>query len=87
MLATPIGEAVTFGSIVAGITLSSAQAIEVNTAAGLNIVPTLFQQGWYLQIGTASAQTRAARGSPPVTLWYCDGGSIQQLNIASIVIL
>ena len=87
VLATPIGEAVTFGSIVAGITLSSAQAIEVNTAAGLNIVPTLFQQGWYLQIGTASAQTRAARGSPPVTLWYCDGGSIQQLNIASIVIL
>ena len=83
----PISAAVNFGSVVAGVTLSSAQQSEVNTAAGLNIVPTLFQQGWYLQIGIASAQVRGQRGSPPITLWYCDGEAVQKIAMASIDIL
>lgn len=80
----PINAAINFGSIVAGVTLSAAQRAQVNTAAGVPIADTLQAQGWYLQILDASPATRAARGSPPMTLWYTDGGAIQKINLASI---
>ena len=85
--ADPINAGVNFGSVVSGVTLSALQAAEVNAAAGLNIVPTLFQKGWYLLIQTATAIVRQGRGSPPITLFYCDGGSVQKIAIASIDIL
>jgi len=73
-----------FGAFQPGVVLSSSQAAEVNTAAGLPIDQTLFAQGWYLQVLPASPQTRANRQSPPMTFWYMDGGSVQQLNLASV---
>ena len=83
-LGDPIQAALNFGAIQPGVPLSQAQAAEVNAAAGLAIDGTLSTRGWYLQVLPASAQVRAARGSPPVTLWYTDGGSVQSLNIASV---
>lgn len=80
----PINEAANAGVIVAGVQLSQAQAAAVNSAAGLKIDDILTQRGWYLQVLDAIAQVRAARGSPPCTLWYCDGGSIQKISLASI---
>lgn len=80
----PINAALNFGSIVAGVTLSASQRAQVNTAAGLNIADTIQTQGWYLQILPAAPTTRTSRGSPPMTLWYTDGGSIQKINLASI---
>lgn len=85
--ADPIAAAVNFGSIASGVTLSALQVSEVNAAAGLPIASTLFQQGWYLQILPAAAGVRTARGSPPCNLWYCDGGSVQKIALASIDIL
>lgn len=82
----PINQAVNFGAIVAGITLSAAQIVEVNTAAGVKIDTVITNRGWYLQVKQASPQTRMVRGSPPCTLWYADGGSIQHINLASIEI-
>jgi Protein of unknown function (DUF3383) len=82
----PILAAVNYGAIVAGVQLSQAQIQEVNTAAGLAIDSTLFARGWYLQVLPATAQTRALRASPPCTLWYCDGGSIQSINLLSLEI-
>lgn len=82
----PITQALNFGSIRAGVSLSALQASEVNNAAGLAIDQTLSTRGWYLQILDATAQVRASRGSPPMTLWYMDGGSVQQINLASIVV-
>jgi len=82
----PINQALNFGSIVPGVTLSASQIAQVNNAAGLEIDGVLSTRGWYLQVGTATAQVRAARGSPPITLWYMDGGSVQQINVASIMI-
>jgi len=82
----PINEALTFGSIVPGVTLSASQIAQVNTAAGAQIDRVLSTRGWYLKVGTATAQVRAARGTPPVTLWYMDGGSVQQINVASILV-
>ena len=82
----PINQALTFGSIVPGVTLSASQIAQVNSAAGLQIDRVLSTRGWYLQVGVATAQVRAARGTPPVTLWYVDGGAVQQINVASILI-
>jgi hypothetical protein len=80
----PINAALSFGSIQPGIALSASQAAQVNTAAGFKISDTLSNLGWYLQIVPADALTRAARESPPMTLWYTDGGSVQKIELASI---
>lgn len=79
-----ISRAVDVGVIRAGITLSNAQAAAVNNDAGVNIDKTLNQRGWYMQVRDAPPEVRAARGSPPCTLWYMDGQSIQRINLASI---
>lgn len=80
----PINAALNFGSIVAGVNLSIAQRVAVNSAAGVQVADVLQSRGWYLQIRDADANTRSNRGSPPMTLWYTDGGSIQRINLASI---
>ena len=83
-LADPIQAADNFGVYRAGVTLSAAQAAEVNNAAGVDIVSMLETQGYYLQIKDAAPSVRQSRGSPPISLWYTDGESIQALQIASI---
>lgn len=82
----PIEAAVNFGAIRKGVQLSNLQKADVNNAAGLDISGPLYSRGWYLQIKDASPQVRAARGTPPMTFWYMDGGSVQKLTLASIVI-
>lgn len=85
-LSVPITAAVNFGAVQSGVALSAAQAQYVNNAAGMKIDTILGNQGWYLQIGTATAQVRQARQSPPMTFWYMDGGSVQQIQLASVTI-
>ena len=80
----PINAAVNFGAIRSGVALSSAQIAEVNAAAGQQIDGVLTTNGYYLQVKDASAQTRTLRQTPPIKLWYTDGGSVQQINVASI---
>lgn len=82
----PILNAVSFGAINSGVALSASQIAQVNNAAGLNISTDLQTKGWYLQILPASATQRATRATPPCTLWYVDGGSIQTISLASITI-
>jgi uncharacterized protein YijF (DUF1287 family) len=72
-----------FGAWVAGGTLSSQQIAEVNQAAGANVGTTIQNQGWYLQITTPSETVQQARGSPNITYWYFDGGSVHNLNVNS----
>jgi hypothetical protein len=79
-----ITAALNFGAIGAGVPLSSLQAAEVNNAAGLAIDGILATRGWYLQILPASAQSRANRTTPPMTFWYMDAGSVQQINLGSV---
>lgn len=79
-----INQGLNFGAFRAGVTLSTAQVAEVNSAAGITIDKVLYQQGWYLQVQDASAAVRAARGSPPCTFWYMDGESVQSLTVGSI---
>lgn len=85
-LSDPIAAGLNFGAIRAGVTLSAAQITEVNTAAGIKIDDVLSAQGWYLQVQPASPQVRQARQSPTILFWYCDGESVQKLNISSILV-
>lgn len=79
-----IDSALSFGAIRAGVSLSAQQIAEVNAAAGGDIAQALEQQGWFVKVGTASAQVRAARGSPPIKVFYTDGQSVQQINLTSV---
>src|ERR1041385_8850450 len=84
----PIQEAVNFGAIVAGVLLSNAQIAEINNAAGLADAATIvMQRGWFLQVKPAIARVRRPRTSPPITLWWADGGSVQKIDLASITVL
>lgn len=80
----PIKQALNFGAIRAGVTLSQAQIAEVNAAAGLRIDDAINQAGYYFQVKDADPQTRVARKSPPITLWYADGQSVQRINVTSV---
>jgi hypothetical protein len=83
----PINEGLNNGSIVPGVVLSNSQKVEINTQVGFDVSETLFTQGYYLHILPATAQVRGQRKSPPLKLFYCDGGSIQQIEMASIAVL
>lgn len=86
-VADPVAQALNNGTIVAGVPLSASQKAAINAAAGTNVADTLQQQGSYLQILPAPAETRSNRQSPPMNLWYTDGGSIQAINLPSIAVL
>lgn len=83
-LQDPVNAALNFGAIRPGVTLSSSQAASVNNAAGVKISDTLQDQGYYVQVKDASPEVRVARGSPPCTIWYMDGQSVQTINLASV---
>lgn len=82
----PINSALNFGAIRAGTILSASQKEQIQFALGKDVSPTIEAKGWYLEIVPATAQIRVQRASPSMTLLYSDGGSIQQLTLASILI-
>jgi len=81
-----IDAALSFGAIRAGVTLSEAQRVEVNNQAGVQIDGILNAVGYYLQVLDASPQVRQARGTPPCMFWYMDGGSVQRITLASVMV-
>ena len=83
----PINAALNFGTIRPNTTPSASEAAQMNAAAGLAIDSYVGTKGYYFQVLPASAATRTARQSPPVSLWYMDGESVQQINIASVDVL
>jgi hypothetical protein len=82
--ADPINAAVNFGAIVPGVTLSASQIQSLTNAVGFDISSSLSALGYYLQIQDAAPSTRIARGSPPMTLFYTDGQSIQTLSLTAL---
>jgi len=87
-LADTIDKYVAFGSVVAGVTLSASQILQVNAlAGGLNIAPTITSQGWYLFVPAASPTTRQARGPRQLTFIYADGEAVQSFSFSSVVAL
>jgi hypothetical protein len=81
----PINAALNFGSIQPGVELSARQIAEIDTAAGqTGVGRAVVTNGYYLQILPAVASVRVDRGSPPMKLWYADGGAVQKIDLASI---
>ena len=85
--ADPISKAVNAGIIRTGVNLSNAQIAATTNAIGIDVSKNLQTNGYYLHIGIADAQTRGSRQSPPVSLYYTDGGAIQKITLNSIVVL
>ena len=83
-LADPITAASNFGTIRTDITLSASQVQELFNAIGFDVSQPINAAGYYLDIKDAAPSTRVARQSPPMTLYYTDGGSVQALSLASI---
>jgi hypothetical protein len=79
-----INAALNFGAIAAGVPLTALQAAEVNQQAGVNAAAVIQQRGWFLLVQPAPGTTRIARKTPPITLWYADGESIQQITLNSV---
>lgn len=75
-----------FGAIRTGVTLSSFQKQALFNAIGADVSPQIQTQGFYLYIGPETATMRVARSSPPITLYYTDGGDVQSLVINSVEI-
>jgi hypothetical protein len=85
--ASPVAAALNNGVITPGVPLSGVQQSAVNAAAGNpNAAATLTSQGWYLIIQPATPATRQARQSPTIILYYTDGGSVQQINLSSVLV-
>jgi hypothetical protein len=84
--ADPINQALNFGAIRAGVTLSALQIAQINSAAGLKASDTLQLQGWYLQVKDATPQVRQARQSPSINFWYMDGQSVQKIALTSTLV-
>jgi hypothetical protein len=87
VLLDPITDAVNFGAIRAGVTLTNAQAAYVNGLAGKVVSDAIFQRGWYLSIVDPGGSVRAQRGSPVCTFFYTDGQSVQQINLSSLMVV
>ncbi len=79
-----IQQGVDFGGIQTGITLTGAQQVAINTAAGATITNVLYQTGWYLQISLPSPAVQGQRGPMPSTLWYTNAGGVQQITLNSL---
>ena len=83
----PINAGLNFGSIRAGVVLSSAQIAEVNAQAGVDAATQIQNQGYFLQILDPGAVARAARQTPIINFWYADGGAVQKFTMSSIDVL
>lgn len=78
----PIDEFVNFGGIQTGVDLSEQQKSQINSEAGTDISSTLYNQGYYVQVVTATAQQRGLRNKQ-VRFWFTDGGSVHKIALTS----
>lgn len=85
-LSDPINQAIDFGAIRVGVSLTGTQAIAVNASAGVKIDSVLSTRGWYLKVGDPGGAARAARSTPDMEFYYTDGGSIQSMSLSSLLI-
>lgn len=82
-----ISQALNFGAIRSGVTLSTSQIQQINSLTGTTTAAnTLQTRGWYLIPGasTASPTIRQARGPIRPVFLYTDGQSVQSINMVSV---
>lgn len=88
MFQDTIDTGVSFGGIVSGVKLTELQKSVIVRETGSTDAPMqLFTLGWYMYVGDAVNVQGAARKRFPAKFYYCDGGSIQGINMTSTAVL
>lgn len=83
-----IDEMLNFGGFQTNIVLSETQKEQVNRLTNrFDVATQLYTDGYVLIIEDATPEIRQQRASPPCTLVYTDGGSVQTINLASIAVI
>jgi hypothetical protein len=86
----PVLQAIAFGAISPGTTLSSAQIqtlnAQVSSVVGgvVAVDQTIYSLGYYLYIQDPGPSARGLRQTPIISLWYTQGGSVQQITVNAI---
>lgn len=83
----PVNRGLNNGVIDPGLKLSEAQKAQINREAGLNIVPYIEQDGYYVQVLDPGANIRIKRDSPIINIWYAYGGSVNRLVVTSTALV
>lgn len=86
-LRSVIDDALNFGAIRAGVSLSAQQKVEVNNRAGGDVAGTIERRGWFVSVKDPGATARANRASPVTTVFYTDGQSVQSITLSSVSVL
>jgi hypothetical protein len=86
MSAGPVENALNYGTITPNTVLAGNQISIINAATGNNAASVVASRGWYIQVKDPGPVARAERLSPEITMWYSDGGSVQQFTAASIMV-
>lgn len=92
-LQDPVNRGLYNGVIDTGVALSQSQIAQLAREAGQDISKELNTDGYYIKVGydeeaaSTEASVRQRRDSPEVGIWYCYGGSIHRLNIASTAVV
>lgn len=86
-LQDPISLCLRNGVIDPGLDLSESQRVQIMQEVGQDITTTLFTKGYWYGIEMPSANVRAERGSPIVSIFYCYAGAIQRITaeVTSII--
>lgn len=83
----PVNRALYSGIIDTGVTLSESQKAELAREAGRDISAQLFTDGYVIQVNDPAPAVRQKRESPEASCWYCYGGSVHRLTIASTALV
>lgn len=88
MFQDTINQGIAFGGMVSGVNLEEQQkAVIIRETGKAEAVDQLFTQGWFMYVGDATPATRGTRGPFPAKFYYCDGGSLQSINMTSTAVL
>jgi hypothetical protein len=83
-LGGPVAAGLLNGVIEPGVILSPSQILDINIATGVpTAADSVSRDGYYVFVGDTSPEQRALRNSPPVSLFYTDGGAVHRINVAS----
>lgn len=81
-----VNDAMSFGLISQGVTLSEDEALTISTVYGQNILTALQNNGYAISVAMENADpaTRGKRQAVTATVIYTQGGSVQRINLNSI---
>lgn len=86
-LQDPINSALFNGIIDDSLDLSESQKTQIMQEVGEDISKQLFTKGYWFKVTMPTANVRAERGAPVVTLFYCYAGGVQSLSCETTAVI